>query len=428
MGRRAGTLHDAFEARDNGVGFLRLALAFAVLVSHSFVIGAFGREPLVGFGRNAFTLGAVAVVGFFLLSGMLLTRSWMRRPQPVTFAVNRVLRILPAYWVCLLVCAFVIAPICWMTRHHGSIENFPFVLQSPANPAYTRNYAGEGSAVGFVINNFTLQYKQWSITGTLPHVPENLFGQGILNYSLWTLFWEALCYVGLLVLGVMGLISVRFRAAIAVLTAGALLMLAYVWQSGWGLALPGAIDITVFQVLWITSFFVGVTIALFADRIPMSSAVAAASFVVFVAMLHQGWLADGAILPLAYVVAFAAMRAPVRNLERRIDLSYGVYLYAFPLQQLATLVHWNRFNVWAYTALATALVVPVAAVSWYVVERPALRRKPATSLERSAPPAVARAAATDPADARARSSEPRPRFSGASAVEQLATVSRDASV
>ena len=58
------------------------------------------------------------------------------------------------------------------------------------------------------------------------------------------------------------------------------------------------------------------------------------------------------------------------------DLSYGIYLYAFPIQML-TLSRWlTPGNVWLITGLDLAIVLACATLSWRFVERPTMRLKP----------------------------------------------------
>ncbi|WP_432991002.1 acyltransferase family protein [Dactylosporangium sp. CA-233914] len=107
--RSHGTLDTYYTGRDNGIGFIRLTLAGAVVVAHATSLG-FGWEDL---GRSLFrkqtNVGTLAVFGFFVLSGLLITRSAAHTPIG-RFAWHRALRILPGLWMCLLVTAFVVAP------------------------------------------------------------------------------------------------------------------------------------------------------------------------------------------------------------------------------------------------------------------------------------------------------------------------------
>jgi len=101
------------------------------------------------------------------------------------------------------------------------------------------------------------------------------------------------------------------------------------------------------------------------------------------------------LMPFAgtYLIFFIAFnpQLPFANFGKRGDFSYGIYLYAFPVQQL--LVQWtgNRLGVMAHFAAATCVTVVLAFLSWHLVEKHFLRMKP-----RSTPAASAVSTATDP--------------------------------
>ena len=54
------------------------------------------------------------------------------------------------------------------------------------------------------------------------------------------------------------------------------------------------------------------------------------------------------------------------------DLSYGIYLFAFPVQQALMSALGPGTSPTALSALATPLVVAIAWISWRVIEKPAL--------------------------------------------------------
>ena len=104
-GSTSRTLEDFLARRPAGLDLVRLVLAVLVLVSHTWTLGGFGGEPHSPLGSDFLTLGGFAVAGFFALSGLLVGRSAMRRTMPA-FARSRAVRVLPAYWVALVVSAF----------------------------------------------------------------------------------------------------------------------------------------------------------------------------------------------------------------------------------------------------------------------------------------------------------------------------------
>src|ERR1700678_4151390 len=99
--------------RRNNFNTLRLLFAVLVIFSHSYpvVFGTDEREPLYRYTRGAYTLGAMAVAFFFVVSGFLITRSWLNSAATVEYIKKRCLRIFPGYAMVGLVCFAVIPPL-----------------------------------------------------------------------------------------------------------------------------------------------------------------------------------------------------------------------------------------------------------------------------------------------------------------------------
>jgi peptidoglycan/LPS O-acetylase OafA/YrhL len=149
-------------------------------------------------------------------------------------------------------------------------------------------------------------------------------------------------------------------------------------------------DIMVVQVLTLLVYFAfGASAYLVRDRIPMSLSFAALAAVALLATLTTRVFVPVAIPCIAYLTLFTAMRLPLRGFDRRLDLSYGLYIYAFPVQQLLALYGVGALGFAPYFLSALAIAGALAAASWFAIEKPSL------SLKHLALPTVR----TDPADA-----------------------------
>jgi peptidoglycan/LPS O-acetylase OafA/YrhL len=75
----------------------------------------------------------------------------------------------------------------------------------------------------------------------------------------------------------------------------------------------------------------------------------------------------------AYLMLYAALAwGRHRRLVLNNDVSYGTYVYAFPIQQTCLMV--GVPTAWfTFTVISMALTLPLAATSWFVIERPAMR-------------------------------------------------------
>lgn len=232
------SLSEALDPRRNSINALRLGLAFAVLVWHSIKLSAEQGEKV---GTPALVdLGSLGVDGFFALSGYLILGSWLSSPTLRDYLWRRCLRILPGFWVCLLVAATVLGPIS--------------ALLDPAPSSYA--WVGPDSAASYVEQNFWLRMRQFEIAGA--------FGGEPTNGSLHTLFYEFLCYLVIAVAGVAGVFRL-VRSRVAPLALGSWLALMAVVA-----AVPALVDGSPARSLLLrygSMFLFGALAHLYADRI-----------------------------------------------------------------------------------------------------------------------------------------------------------------
>ncbi len=346
-------LKQVFDSRNNALNAWRLALAVGVVFWHSWVLSGHPIQHVMA----QRLLGEVFVDGFFALSGFLITASWLRRPSLRAYWVARSLRIFPGLWVCVIVTAFAIAPI-GVAIAHGS----PARLFSSSGP------------FEYVLNNGAFNANYAGIDGTPTGVPV----AGVWNGSLWTLFFEMLCYLMIAVLGVTGLLKRRWTLPV-------LFVVMWCWSAY--ISYPTDPTQTFPQVIarFTLMFLAGAVIYQFSNIIPARWSLVTLSLAIVVAAgLIQNYRVLGAV-PLAYavIVSGALLKKPQLNL--RHDLSYGVYIYAFPIQQLLIICGLASLTPWLFFVLATAAILPVAALSWFLVEQPALSLKKRFEQESATP-------------------------------------------
>ncbi|MEP7201447.1 MAG: acyltransferase [Ilumatobacteraceae bacterium] len=358
--RRSLTFDDFLKSRSAGFDVVRLVLAFLVLVSHTWPLGGFGEEPLSPLAPKVLTLGGFSVGAFFALSGLLVGRSAINR-QTGAFAKARVARIVPALWIAILVSGFVVALIGWAHRHHD-VSGF-FTLR-PDGPF---GYVGRAATLPMSFSHGVLDV---FVTDT----PYGLATNGsFINGSLWTLPYEVRCYV---VIGLVALAARKFgtRHTITVAWCLSLLIAIGYWKR---------FDFTSFVtgpyadrqlVAFLFVFLSGTLVAAWADKIMLFGWIPGAAFVVAV-VVGRGptfWSEHVTQASMALVLPpVAALVAPVARFLRGVDLSYGLYLYAWPMQQLVALYHWSSRPA-SFIAISTLMALGCAAGSWFLVERPAL--------------------------------------------------------
>jgi peptidoglycan/LPS O-acetylase OafA/YrhL len=334
-------LGDRVGDRDNNFDVLRLLAAWAVLVSHSFAL--VGRdEPLHQLGS---TLGNVGVLIFFAVSGLLIRRSWEYDPSPRDFWIKRGLRLLPALAVVSLVTAFVLGPLVTSV----SLGTYFSSWQTWIYPVRITLLVPFGAG--------------------LPGVFEDNVYAGAVNGPLWSLPVEVFAYLGLALLGMSRLLSRRWLLV-------GLSVLGLAWAAVW---VPHTSE-SVGAIYVIAAFALGATAYSFKDRIVLAWPVA-------LAMLVACWLAGLGPTSLRVVVWtvcavylcywFAYALPPTgRRLTRFGDASYGVYIWAWPVQQTLIEQFDGDVSPWVVILLATPLVWILAMISWHLIEQPALRHKP----------------------------------------------------
>jgi peptidoglycan/LPS O-acetylase OafA/YrhL len=342
-GKPRRTLGQAFDPRANALNAWRLGLALAVIVWHSLVLT--GR-PLPPFALHQFATQDF-VDGFFAISGFLIPASWLSNPRLRNYALARGLRILPGMWVCLVVTAFVIAPI-GIAIQGGSAAK---LLTS-------------GGPLRFVVRNSAVAYVQFDIAGTPTGVPF----PGMWNGSLWTLQYEVLLYIAVAVLGLVTILGRRWLFPVA-------FTLALVWSTLDPCPLDGG-TVAERTARLAVMFAAGGLMHRFRDVIPARwSLVAVGAAIVLAAnALLPDYRLVGAI-PLAYTVIASGALIHNQRLNLRTDLSYGTYIYACPVQQVLVIAGLGALNTWVFAIIATAVTLPFAAMSWFLIEKPAMRLK-----------------------------------------------------
>ncbi len=351
----------------DGLSVVRLALAATVILSHSWPVGGFGHDPTLP--RTNITLGTMAVVGFLSLSGFLVTLSLERLSVP-RFMWHRVLRIMPAYWICLLLIAFVLAPIIWWFSGSPGVG---YWAQTP-------------SPTSFVTTNFWLNQQQSGI-GTV--FATNPYGTTI-DGALWSLIYEFLCYLGLAALALICVFrQVRSRllaflvAAVAVWSG--IVSTIYLandvspGQAG-GVELPlvGAVSLLYLMPLAF-AFSCGSLLAFGARYVTVNYKLiigCAIALAVGIAWPTAHYLLVLPAVSVLLLVAGIVIRGRCVTWFRRNDGSYGTYLYGFPIQQTLAFAGVSAvLGPFGFAALAFALAYPLGLLSWWCVERPALRLK-----------------------------------------------------
>ena len=343
----------ALPPRQNNFDALRLVAAISVIFSHSFLIaeGTQNREWLILLTGNQCILGLTGVFIFFAISGFLVTQSFEQTANPLHYLAKRALRIFPGLFIATLISAFVLGPL---------VTTLPLGA-----------YLSRPETYEYVVGNTLLDQTVHELPGV--SFADNPVGLEI-NGSLWTLRLEFTMYLMVLVLGLLRLLTVRVAFLLLAFGMACLHfeMLYPLEKWGWFFELLSGWG-------WLVGFF-------------------AAGMVLY--KLRHTRILDGRIALLAltglvlsvplrqfitffpvfgcYLALWLALnpRLPVIPAAHFGDLSYGLYIYGWPVEQAMVWLRGGHAAWWQVFLTALPIAAALAFLSWHLVERPMLRLKP----------------------------------------------------
>ena len=340
-------LADVAPKRDNNLDSLRLIAASLVIFDHAFPLAA---KPHEWENILGFTLGGLAVSAFFAMSGFLIAKSWDEDPDVLRYLGKRALRLLPALIVAAAFGALVIGGLATSLPLHDYLRN----------PA-TRDYITHNSLV------FPIRY---NLPGVFAHNPY----PNAVNGSIWSLPIEVIAYGMVLALGVVGLLKRRtvvFVVFLGVLFVHLRLPTSHFLGKGVWFYMP------VVQ-LWelLAMFLVGTLAYLYRDKVRLDGKVAWGLVALMAVTLKTSMAPALYLVTVPYVLLTVGYSTLpwLRRLSAPGDVSYGIYIYAFPVQQY--LAHLRPgTNPWVAAAAAFPITYGLAYASWRIIEKPALRLK-----------------------------------------------------
>lgn len=343
------TLSDKLQSgshEDNGFDTIRLIAASLVLISHSvpIVTGSNDQEPLHWLSRGQATLGMMSVGAFFTVSGLLIARSYDSSRSLLSFVQKRVLRIMPALFVVCLILTLVYGPI---------------FTTAPLQVYYMESWRFLSNVV-FLPNDYTLP-------GVFKNRPLHA-----VNGSLWTLKFEIACYIGVAA----ALAMSRLRLKIVFLAwIISFPVAAYLFD---GRVLEGA-AFYVAQASHLFRFFgAGALLYLLREHVPLRPDIAWGCFALVLFGLFTPFFVEIAAVFGSYCLVVFAYLAPshFKRLTAKGDISYGVYVYAWPIQQIFAPLSYGVPAGWVLNcALSLPCTLLAGLGSWLWVEKPALNLK-----------------------------------------------------
>ena len=345
------------ESRNNNFNLIRFIAAFGVLFSHSFslALGSSETEPFKQLFGMSF--GQIAVDIFFISSGFLIANSLFVKKDLVDFLWARFLRIYPGLFAAVLFCVFVVGLY---------FTSYP-VKQYIMNP---QTYI-------FIAKNTVLFLGE---EPSLPGVFEALPWAGVVNGSLWTLPFEVKAYCLLVVFSIIihrlikwskGLLSERLLYLLIPL----LCMIIYI-ANHFYIFLPisyfASEDFRLYSL-----FFIGNACYIFRGNLVLSKRLFyAVSLFLLISATHTDLFFIVYNVTIFYVIFYIAYipKGRIRKFNQYGDYSYGIYIYAWPVQQSVVALI-SGINVLELCIYSFAITLLLSYLSWHCIEKKALKLK-----------------------------------------------------
>jgi peptidoglycan/LPS O-acetylase OafA/YrhL len=337
------------ERQANNFDLLRILFAWFVIVSHSYVLNGDGAtDPLFVATNSTFLFSFIGVKGFFIISGYLIFKSMMASASIFEYMVKRVLRIFPALAVVLVVTLIAVY----------------FIYPTTLPPFFTNK-----EVYAYFLGNMILFKPHFSIPGIFSTLPFSA-----INGSLWTIEYEFFFYVFILVFFYIRsqkkILLFSLSCVIALFLGVRLFFYDWTVQTHFFIPLEPLFDLGPY-------FLMGSLLSCFDfDAIPFKKAIAASSLVALISAIYVGVGHTVVYVTLPFLVIYVGKqtsRAASYVHERIGDPSYGIYLYAFPLQQL--IIYWFRPSTLMLFVASTFGAFIFGYLSWIHIEKKALALK-----------------------------------------------------
>lgn len=332
----------------NNFDFLRLLFASFVIITHSYALtGMSGENDWLGKLTNGqTTFSYIGVMGFFSISGFLIFQSLTRSKNVIDYYWKRVLRIYPALLVVLLLTVLL------------AVIPYPYGVH---------HYLHNPSVKSYFLNNITLFRIQFSIDGLFQDTPV----KGAINGSLWTIPYEFFFYI---ILSLLFLVKKGLEKYV-LLTVLMFLLNLYFYKD----AKPWTfLYLDSKYIIELGVFFVSGSVLAAFEIQKFSHQKTLCVIALVLMILSFNYLTFSIFkffsLPMLVILFGLSSTKYLSDIGEKIgDISYGVYIYGYPVQQ--TLMHYFKFNALQLMICSLFITFILGFLSWHLVEKRALKLK-----------------------------------------------------
>lgn len=336
----------------NNFDFLRLLFASLVVVHHCYPIaGISEQDPLYYFSNGTLSYTYIGVRGFFVISGYLIYQSLIRSENITDYLVKRLLRIYPALIIVLVLtviaCAFVF---------DGNITT----------------YLSNKSTLTYIPVNASLFKLQHTIDGVFESLPL----KSAINGSLWTIGYEFSMYLFIIPLLFLKRNNGKLQLIIISILTASLFIARILLSNKTNLSHLGVLSLGTwchFALLFMSGALLSV---LRIEQFRYRNFLMLSCLLLFLLLMHWSYfeLFQYLIFPPVVIVFGAATIKWISDIGEKFgDVSYGTYIYGFPIQQM--LMYYFNFNLIELLLVSLPLTLVFGWLSWHLIEKHALAKK-----------------------------------------------------
>ena len=340
----------------NNYHLIRFIAASLVLYGHCYpLLGRGNNDYLTIASRGIFPTSHMGVCIFFIVSGFLVSQSLQHSKTVVNFIWKRIIRIFPGLIIALLFCVFIIGALCTtlsLSNYFQSLETYRYFKILKLYPYFS---------------------------DMLPGVFENLPKKSV-NGSLWTLAYEITMYLFLVFLQLIGVFSKR--NIVLILCIIAFPAAGYMIFTLNPISQIPILHLSITDMLEFGIFFMmGTLLNLFHDKISYKFPYFLFMVIIWFGLGYFGITKSIPIkiisfLALPYMVIYLAnLKGRINDFGKMGDFSYGIYIYAFPVQQTIIYFGGITISVFNLCILSALIVLVLSILSWHLIEKNGLKYK-----------------------------------------------------
>ena len=332
-------LSECSKGRENNLNLIRLTAAVMVIFCHAFPIslGASHADPMYSFlTRGQLSFGNLAVCIFFFFGGFLIMGSCERSHSGKNFYKKRIKRLFPSLAVVVLISAFIMGPVLTknnVLEYFTNVDVYKYLLNAVLIPVHN-----------------------------LPGVFMKNVHNPTVNGPLWTLPVEFICYIICFAMYRMNLTDekkLKYSILFFILGYAAMYLLL------------ARIPLLQEALRPMGMFYVGMVYYVYRDRIELNGKILSIMIILLCFSAYFKFMEFTILIALPYILAYIgfAIKKNYHFLDGKPDISYQMYLIAWPIQQILCQCSGGSMNPWINAACTIPICVAGAAVLYECVDK-----------------------------------------------------------